>query len=45
MAGGVSEEIILAAIGISIFLKFDLKWELTEKWKSFRNDSTGGAYL
>lgn len=37
--------IIIAVIGIFIFLKPHLLWELTEKWKSYRADEPSGFYL
>ncbi len=37
--------IIFAAIGIFLFLKPALFWELTEKWKSYRADEPSDFYL
>lgn len=37
--------IIIAVIGIFIFLKPNLVWELTEKWKSYRADEPSDFYL
>ena len=37
--------IIIAIIGIFIFLKPGLVWELTEKWKSYRADEPSEFYI
>lgn len=37
--------IIFIAIGIFLFLKPDLVWELTESWKSYYADAPSDTYL
>lgn len=37
--------VIFAVIGIFIFLKPDVIWNLTEKWKSYRADEPSELYL
>lgn len=37
--------IVIVITGIFIFLRPDLFWELTEKWKSYRADSPSDFYL
>lgn len=37
--------IIVAALGAFIFLRPDLIWEWTEKWKSYQADESSDFYL
>lgn len=45
MAGCIILGIVWAAIGVFIFLKPDLVWKLTERWKSYRADEPSDFYL
>ena len=36
---------VIAALGAFVFLKPDLVWELTEKWKSYCADEPSDFYL
>ena len=45
MLWSVSGGVIIFALGLFIFLKPDLVWKLTEKWKSYRADEPSEFYL
>ena len=45
MLWSVLTGIIMIALGVFTFLKPDLLWELTQKWKSYRADKPSALYL
>ena len=45
MLWSVGGGVIIFALRLFIFLKPDLVWKLTEKWKSYRADEPSEFYL
>lgn len=45
MLWAIGGGIIFLILGISLWLKPDLVWKLTEEWKSYRADEPSEMYL
>ena len=45
MLWSILASVIIGVLGAFVFLKPELVWELTEKWKSYRADEPSDLYL